>query len=205
MPILVGPLQVLLAMLPAILLGLGSALVALFKPRTFKLALRILWRLKLSVLLALAVIAGTAFGARAVFRNTGTVTNAETATHDWPTFRGGPQRTGAVAGSPSPTTSGINWTFASDAKTFHSSPAVVGNRLYATSAEVGVFSTRGAIYCLDADTGGVVWKAAPDGFRATFSSPAVSGKYLVTGEGLHQVKDGRITCLDVTRGGAVVS
>ena len=204
MPILVGPLQVLLAMLPAILLGLGSALVALFKPRTFKLALRILWRLKLSVLLALAVIAGTAFGARAVFRNTGTVTNAETATHDWPTFRGGPQRTGAVAGSPSPTTSGINWTFASDAKTFHSSPAVVGNRLYATSAEVGVFSTRGAIYCLDADTGGVVWKAAPDGFRATFSSPAVSGKYLVTGEGLHQVKDGRITCLDVTRGGAVL-
>ena len=50
-PILVGPLQVLLAMLPAILLGLGSALLALFKPRTFKLALRILWRLKLSVLL----------------------------------------------------------------------------------------------------------------------------------------------------------
>jgi outer membrane protein assembly factor BamB len=203
-PILVGPLQVLLAMLPAILLGLGSALLALFKPRTFKLALRILWRLKLSVLLALAVIAGTVFGARAVFRNTGTVTNAETATHDWPTFRGGPQRTGAVAGSPSPTTGGINWSFANDAKSFHSSPAVVGNRLYVTSAEVGVFSTRGAIYCLDADTGGVVWKAAPDGFRATFSSPAVAGKYLVTGEGLHQVKDGRITCLDVTRGGAVL-
>lgn len=203
-PILVGPLQVLLAMLPAILLGLGSALLALFKPRTFKLALRILWRLKLSVLLALAVIAGTVFGARAVFRNTGTVTNAETATHDWPAFRGGPQRTGAVAGSPSPTTGGINWAFASDAKTFHASPAVVGNRLYATSAEVGVFSTRGAIYCLDADTGGVVWKSAPEGFRATFSSPAVAGKYLVSGEGLHQVKDGRITCLDVTRGGAVL-
>ena len=32
----------------------------------------------------------------------------------------------------------------------------------------------------------------PEGFRATFSSPAISGKYLVTGEGLHQVRDGRI-------------
>ena len=203
-PILVGPLQVLLAMLPAILLGLGSALLALFKPRTFMLALRILWRMKLSVLLALAIIGGSVFGARAVFRHTGSVTSAETATQDWPAYRGGPRRTGAVAASPSPTTGGINWTFDSDAKTFHASPAVVGNRLYVTSAEVGVFSTRGAIYCLDADTGGVVWKSAPEGFRATFSSPAVSGKYLVSGEGLHQVKDGRITCLDVTRGGAVL-
>jgi outer membrane protein assembly factor BamB len=204
-PILVGPLQVLLAMLPAILLGLASALLALFKPRTFILALRILWRMKLSVLLALAVIGGTVFGARAVWRGaTGNVTSAETATQDWPAYRGGPQRTGVVAASPSPTTGGINWTFDSDAKTFHASPAIVGNRLYVTSAEVGVFSTRGAIYCLDADTGGVVWKSAPEGFRATFSSPAVSGKYLVSGEGLHQVKDGRITCLDVTRGGAVL-
>jgi outer membrane protein assembly factor BamB len=203
-PILVGPLQVLLAMLPAILLGLGSALLALFKPRTFMLALRILWRMKLSVLLALAVIGGTVFGARAVFRHTGSVTNAETATQDWPAYCGGPRRTGAIAASPSPTAGGINWTFDSDAKTFHASPAVVGNRLYVTSAEVGVFSTRGAIYCLDADTGGVVWKSAPVGFRATFSSPAVAGKYLVSGEGLHQVKDGRITCLDVTRGGAVL-
>ena len=203
-PILVGPLQVLLAMLPAILLGLGSALLALFKPRTFMLALRILWRMKLSVLLALAVIGGTVFGARAVFRHTGSVTNAETATQDWPAYCGGPRRTGAIAASPSPTAGGINWTFDSDAKTFHASPAVVGNRLYVTFAEVGVFSTRGAIYCLDADTGGVVWKSAPVGFRATFSSPAVAGKYLVSGEGLHQVKDGRITCLNVTRGGAVL-
>ncbi len=203
-PILVGPLQVLLAMLPAILLGLASALLALFKPRTFMLALRILWRLKLSVLIALAAIGATVLGVRAVWRGTtGTVGSAEAATRDWPAFRGGPQRTGAVAGSPSPAAGGINWTF-SDAKTFHSSPAIIGNRLYVTSAEVGVFSTRGAIYCLDADTGGVVWKTAPEGFRATFSSPAVSGKYLVTGEGLHQTQDGRISCLDVTRGGAVL-
>lgn len=204
-PILVGPLQVLLAMLPAILLGLGSALLALLKPRTFKLALRVLWRLKLSVLIALAILTGAVFGARAVVRNRETaVGETEAATRNWPAFRGGAQRTGALADSPSPVEGGIHWAFASEAKTFHSSPAILGNRLYVTSAEVGVFSTRGAIYCLDADTGGVVWKSAPDGFRATFSSPSIAGKYLVTGEGLHHVKDGRISCLDISRGGALL-
>ena len=204
-PIFVGPLQVLLAMLPAILLGLGSALLALFKPGTFKLALRILWRMKLSVLLAAGIIVGSVMGARAVWRrSTNGIGAAEASASEWAVFRGGARRTGAVAGSPSPVEGGINWAFASEAKTFHSSPAIVGNRLYVTSAEVGVFSNRGAIYCLDADTGGVVWKTVPDGFRATFSSPAVSGKYLVTGEGLHQTQDGRISCLDVTRGGALL-
>ncbi|MCE9610946.1 MAG: PQQ-binding-like beta-propeller repeat protein [Chthoniobacter sp.] len=208
-PILVGPLQMLLqmlaTMLPAILLGIASALLALVKPRTFKLAMRILWRLKGCLLLTLAVIVGAVFVAVATFRKpTGPVSQAETTTHDWPAFRGGAQRTGALADSPSPVEGGIKWAFASEAKTFHSSPAILGNRLYVTSAEVGVFSTRGAIYCLDADTGGVVWKSAPEDFRATFSSPSIAGKYLVTGEGLHTVKDGRISCLDISRGGALL-
>ncbi len=204
-PILVGPLQVLLAMLPAILLGIGSALLALFKPRTFKLALKVLWRLKLSVLFVGGAVAVTVFGARALWqRSQSGISAAEISGHEWLAFRGGLQRTGSVPGSASPVEGGINWVFADEAKTFHSSPAIVGNRVYVTSAEVGVFSTRGAIYCLDADTGGVVWKSVPEGFRATFSSPAVSGKYLVTGEGLHQTQDGRISCLDVTRGGALL-
>ncbi|HEV7402300.1 MAG TPA: PQQ-binding-like beta-propeller repeat protein [Chthoniobacteraceae bacterium] len=204
-PILVGPLQVFLAMLPAILFGIGSALLALFKPRTFKLALRLLWRMKVSIVLAIALLTGTVFAARAVWRNTtGAVREAEANAHDWPLFRGNARRTGAAESSGAPLEGGLNWAFAGEAKTFYSSPTVVGNRVYATSAEVGVFSNRGAIYCLDADTGGVVWKSVPEGMRATFSSPCVSGKYLVTGEGLHQVRDGRVTCLDITRGGAVL-
>jgi outer membrane protein assembly factor BamB len=204
-PIFVGPLQVLVAMLPAILLGIGSALLALFKPATFKLALKLLWRVKVSLLIAIAVVSGSVLAARAIWRNsTGMLGSAEASKHGWPTFRANAQRTGSVPSDASPLAGGINWTFASEAKTFHSSPTIVGNRIYATSAEVGVFSNRGAIYCLDADTGGVVWKSVPDGFRATFSSPSVSGKYLVTGEGLHQTRDGRILCLDVTRGGAVL-
>ena len=204
-PIFVGPLQVLVAMLPAILLGIGSALLALFKPATFKLAVKLLWRVKVSLLIAIAIVSGSVFAARAIWRNsTGTVGSAEASKHDWPTFRANAQRTGAVPSGASPLAGGINWAFANEAKTFHSSPTIVGNRIYVTSAEVGVFANRGAIYCLDADTGGVVWKSVPDGFRATFSSPSVSGKYLVTGEGLHQTRDGRIICLDVTRGGAVL-
>jgi outer membrane protein assembly factor BamB len=203
-PILVGPLQVLLALLPAILLGLGSAVVALCNPRTFLLVLKLIWRLKFSILVGVAVVWGLAIGVRTMARRLGGgVSQAEVGASEWNSFRGGAQRTGAVAGTPSPVEGGINWRF-SEAKTFHASPAIVGNRVYATSAEVGIFSTRGAIYCLDAESGAVVWKAAPEGFRATFSSPTVSGKYLITGEGLHQVKDGRITCLDVSRGGAVL-
>lgn len=204
-PIFVGPLQVFLAMLPAILLGLGSALLALLRPSTFRLALRLLWRVKLSVLLMLALLSGTVYAARAVWRSATTaVGQAEAGARDWPLFRGGLRRTGAAPNGDAPLEGGLNWAFASEAKTFYSSPAVVGNRVYITSAEVGVFSNRGAIYCLDADTGGLVWKSAPEGFRATFSSPAISGKYLITGEGLHQVKDGRVLCLDVQRGGAVL-
>ena len=204
-PILVGPFQVLLAILPAILLGIGSALLALFKPATFKLALRLLWRVKVSALIAVGLISGTVFAARALWRSAnGAVGKAESGAHEWPLFRGNTQRTGAVTSGTWPITGGINWAFASEARTFHSSPTIVGNRLYATSAEVGVFSNRGAIYCLDADTGGVVWKSVPEGFRATFSSPSISGKYLITGEWLHQTHDGRIICLDVTRGGALL-
>ena len=204
-PILVGPLQVFLAMLPAILFGIGSALLALFKPATFKLALRLLWRMKVSIIVAIVLVSGTVFAARAVWRSaTGAVGQTEAGAHDWPLFRGNARRTGAAESGGAPLEGGVNWAFASEAKTFYSSPTVVGNRVYATSAEVGVFSNRGAIYCLDADTGGVVWKSVPEGMRATFSSPSVSGKYLVSGEGLHQVRDGRVTCLDITRGGAVL-
>lgn len=204
-PVLVGPLQVLLAMLPAILIGIGSALLALFKPATFKLALRLLWRLKVSVIISVVLVAGTVYAARALWRSSGgAIGKAEAAANDWPMFRAGPRRTGASPTDAPPLEGGIKWAFASEAKTFYSSPAIVGNRVYGTSAEVGVFSDRGAIYCLDADTGGVVWKSVPGGFRATFSSPSISGKYLVTGEGLHQTRDGRILCLDVARNGAVL-
>jgi outer membrane protein assembly factor BamB len=56
---------------------------------------------------------------------------------------------------------------------------------------------RGAIYCLDADSGGLVWKAAPSGYVATFSSPVVAGGFLVCGEGLHYTLNARVFCMDL--------
>jgi outer membrane protein assembly factor BamB len=203
-PVLVGPLQVLLAILPALLLSLLTAVVALFKPSTFKKGVKLLWRLKLSVLVLAAMVAGAVFGLRAALAGRGAaVAEAEAVAYDWPMFRGNIQRSGAAPGTAAPTRGGLNWSFTAE-KTFYSTPTVVGNRVYVTSAEVGVFADRGAIYCLDADTGGVVWRSVPRGYRATFSSPSVAGNRLVVGEGLHLTRDARVVCLDLDRNGAVL-
>lgn len=62
-PVLVGPLQALLALAPAILLALAAALVALFSPRGVKAVLKFLWRQPIfAVLLAVLVVAiGTGY------------------------------------------------------------------------------------------------------------------------------------------------
>jgi outer membrane protein assembly factor BamB len=204
-PVLVGPLQVLLALLPALLASLGSLVLALFKPSTFKLLLRLAWRLKLPLLVLAALGYGLVLGVGALLPGRGgKASAAEAVRTDWPAFRGGLRRDGVAPGSPSPVQGGVNWAFTADTRTFYSSPAVVGNRVYISSADKGVFTDRGAIYCLDADNGAVVWKSAPPGFRATFSSPSVAGKYLVCGEGLHYTRDGRVVCLDVTQQGKLL-
>ena len=197
-PVLVGPIQVLLALLPGLLVALGGVLLSLFKPAVVKAGLKLLWRLKYYVLAAAAAVVGMGYAARLVAAGRGPdVSGREAGEHAWPLFRGSLARLGAMPGQPGPTAGGINWSSASVEKSFLSSPAVAGNRVYATSAQVGLFAERGAIYCFDADTGGVVWTCAPKGYRPTFSSPAVSGKRLVVGEGLHFTRDARVMCLDI--------
>lgn len=203
-PIIVGPLQVLMALLPVILVAIGSALLALFRPRTIKLLFRLLWRVKVTVILAVAVAIGLWVGMRAVWpRGGGPVSATDVGTNDWAIFRGTALRTGAVPGAESPTAGKINWAF-TEVKTLYSSPAIVGNRIYISTAEKGPFTDRGAIYCLDADTGGIVWRSAPDRYLATYSSPSVLGKYVVVGEGLHMTHEARVVCLDREREGKVL-
>ncbi|MFH1023657.1 MAG: PQQ-binding-like beta-propeller repeat protein [Planctomycetota bacterium] len=198
-PVLVGPLQALMALLPAILAALGGMLLAVFKPSAMKKFLQLLWAQKLQVLATVAVIAGLVYGCQALFPGwSGPVKELEKADRESPMFRGGPERRGVADNMPGPVESSINWAFTKDVRTFYSTPSVVGNRVYATSADKGPFRDSGAVYCLDADTGNVVWKVSPKGFRATFSSPAVSGKYLVCGEGLHFTRDARVFCLDIS-------
>jgi outer membrane protein assembly factor BamB len=202
-PVLVGPLQVLVAILPGLLALIGGALLAALKPSAIKATAIFAWRVKLQ-LLGIAVVVAGAIVAGSLLWPTGAAVAVEASESDWPMFRGGPQRTGAAAGSPGPAAGGVVWQSRTKAKTFFSSPAVVGNMVYATSVSLSAFGQgSGAIWCLDADSGSVVWRHRPSGYRPTFSSPAVhvsnEGKrFLVVGEGLHVTTDARIICLDIT-------
>lgn len=203
-PVLVGPLQALAAVLGPLLLGLAGLLLGLFRPSTFKLALRLLWRQKIALLCIALVVSGSVVLLGEIRAGGAPAAEPEITADSWPMFRGGPERRGAAGADRSPSSGGVNWSFASEAKTFYASPAVVGNRVYVTSAQTGVFEDSGAVYCLDADTGSVVWKSRPDGFRATFSSPSIHKSFLVCGEGLHFTQDARVVCLDLRGRGKVL-
>ncbi|MBL8799575.1 MAG: PQQ-binding-like beta-propeller repeat protein [Planctomycetia bacterium] len=196
-PVLVGPLQTLLALLPSLLLGVGTSLLALFKPTSFKRLLVLLWSQKLAVAVIAGLVASAVYFHGALLPPVVEAVSASDAGNSaWPMFRGGPDRRGTAGDDP--LRGGVQWSFSRDGiKTFYSSPAVVGNRVYAASADYGPLRDRGAIYSVDADTGKLVWEYSEGGYRATFSSPAVSGKYLVCGEGLHYTRDARIVCIDI--------
>ncbi len=197
-PILVGPLQTLLAILPGIALALLAALVSLAKPSVMKKLLLLLWSQKLAVGVFAALVAAGIYAWPRVFssRPAGAVAAVEQGNATWTLWRGGLARRGAALDAPDPTAGAVNGAFAPRGKAFYSSPAVVGNRLYATSAEYGAFKDEGRIHCLDADTRQLVWEFQADGYRSTFSSPAIDGKYLCVGEGLHYINNGRLFCLD---------
>ncbi|MDP6505235.1 MAG: hypothetical protein QF886_16550, partial [Planctomycetota bacterium] len=121
-PVLMGPLQVLLALVPVILAALGSALLALFRPQGMKLLLRLLWRLKIPLLVMAGFIWGTAKAIEAlasernpVNRQEGANPEARPLKQEWSMFRGGLTRRGAVLDGRSPTGGGRNWTFKPDA------------------------------------------------------------------------------------------
>jgi len=193
-PVLVGPFQAFLALLPTILAALGGLLVALFKPSTVKKLILFLWHQKIFSLCLILLIGGVVYGESVNWGVKPKVTDEQTG-DNWPAFRGGRFRRGYAPGDKDPVTPDPIWNYVRE-NTFYSSPTVVGNRIYATFADYGYFKDRGAILCIDADTGGEVWRYDGEGFRATFSSPAVQGERIVCGEGLHLTKDARIVCID---------
>ena len=151
-PVLIGPLQALLVMLPVIFAAIGTAMLSLFKPSTMKALGQFFWTQKIGVLTFLLVIG---MGIYAMgFINFGPPASPRVAGGDWIAFRGGPQRLGVVLGDDEPTRPARVWSYDKPA-TFYASPTVVGNRVYITSADKGVFSDSGQILCLDADNGGV--------------------------------------------------
>ncbi len=198
-PVLVGPLQALLAILPGILIALGGSILALFRPSAIKKLFKLLWAQKVVVVLVVLGVWGLFRLYPVVFAGSReAVSQANAGGEDWPLFRGGPDRRGAVPGAGEPAHGNVVWSFSHEGtKTFYSSPAVVGNRVYATSARYEYFKDQGAICSVDAHTGALVWAFTADNYRSTFSSPAVSGRYLVVGEGLHLTDDARIFCFDL--------
>ncbi len=196
-PVLVGPLQVLLTILPGLLLAALGGLAALFKPSAMKKGLQLLWRLKFTLVPVAAAVVGFIYLLPVVLPGDRAAAGERVEGRDWPMFRAGPARRGAPENAESPVQGGVQWTF-DHVPTFYSSPTVVGNRVYVTSADKGVYRDSGSIYCLDADTGAIVWVTRPDGYRATFSSPAVSGNRLVVGEGLHFTQNARVVCVDIS-------
>ncbi len=200
-PVLIGPLQVLIAIAPAIFVSVAGVILTLLKPSSMKRFAQLLWRMKFTLIPVVLLIVAACHWLPDLFRSTGSVGEAELSDQNWNMFRGCPARLGAAPGATGPLKGGVNWVFDSDVKTFYSSPTVVGNRIYITSADKGISRDSGAIYCLDADTGGIVWKTEPAKYRATFSSPSVQGNRLVCGEGLHFTQNARVFCLDLSEEG----
>ncbi|MFO0926202.1 MAG: PQQ-binding-like beta-propeller repeat protein [Gemmataceae bacterium] len=96
----------------------------------------------------------------------------------------------------------LRWSFRlPDKGAIASSPLVVGDRVYVAAAHDSVFRPYGAVYCLERDTGKVVWSFS-DGkkMKQVFSSPAVVGGKLYIGEGFHQDAECKVYCLDATKG-----
>ncbi len=200
-PALVGPLQALLVMLPAILVAVAGAIISMLKPRAIWAGIQLCWRLKVPLVAAALVVTAGVWAFNTIMPAGGAVAGEAAAGANWPLFRGNPQRTGAVAGTEGPNAGDVNWSYQGRGnEAFFASPAVVGNRVYISSANMNPLNLSGRIYALDADTGSVAWEAAPPGYDPTFSSPSVKGDYLVVGEGLHDTKDARVTCIDLSPG-----
>lgn len=214
LPVGVVPLIPALAgILPVILAAIGGAIVSLLKPSVLKAMLKVLWRNKFVVLAIVVAVVGLVYLKGYLNEKFGRGAGAAMQGQaDWSAFRGGPDRRGAVESDnhEDPVAGGVFWTFAKEAKTFYSSPALVGDSVLIASAEQGVFKDQGAIYRLDASTGAVIWRYMPKGYRATFSSPSYWERpatnnmpakgYVVCGEGLHFTADARIVCLSADKG-----
>lgn len=97
------------------------------------------------------------------------------------------------------------WSFEKRGTMFLSSPAVYGDRVFGASALVDVAENYGSVFCLDADTGRLIWEVEQINGRdlkAIYSSPALSedGRSVIVGEGLHYDENCALSCFDAETG-----
>ena len=214
-PQLLGPLSALLSVIPQILAVVGIAvLTAVVFARDWLKGL--FYRIRESVLLktislillfallggGVWVIYATLQSGQPYVTTTGGVRHeARPAKQSWAAFRGSVDRTGQLDNLPGPTNPTVSWLFKGEGGVvvdFSSSPAVVGSQVYIAAAQGSFFSSGGAVYCLDTDSGVDLWQY--DTSVQIFSSPTVVGERVYVGEGFHQDADCHLYCLDANNG-----
>lgn len=180
-----------------LLLTLFALVTAVRNRERFHLLLRFLWRQRIGVATYAAGVFGVCLllSGEADHPRNESVELPPRPSVDWPEYRGGPARTGALPGSRGPAAGEFLWT-AATGYTFYSSPAVDGDRVYASGFQRNV----GRIFCWNAATGELLWTVTPPRYQASVSSPVLAGDLLLIGEGLHSTTRGRVLALDLRAG-----
>ena len=88
-PVLVGPFQIFLAILPGLIAAIGGTVLALFRPTVIKTILQLLWRMKIQLLGVVAVVIGVIYFGLLIFAGS-LPGDQEGSQYDWRVFRGGP-------------------------------------------------------------------------------------------------------------------
>ena len=210
-PQLLGPLSALLSIIPQLLAVIGVAFLTAFVfARDWLKGL--FYRIResaflktITVILLLTIISAGVWvifsGLQYATTKGGVPLENQPAQQPWPAFRGGVTRTGQLDNLPGPTHPTISWLFKGTGGVvtdFSSSPAVVGAQVYITAAQGSLFSSGGAVHCLDANRGVSLWRY--DTSVQIFSSPTVAGGRVYVGEGFHQDADCHLHCLDANNG-----
>jgi outer membrane protein assembly factor BamB len=94
------------------------------------------------------------------------------------------------------------WTFEAEERgAILSSPRVEGDRVYVGAIHSSGLAHYGAVYCLERDTGQVLWRFTDDGdMQQLFSTPCLADGRLFIGEGLHEDRGCKFYCLDAATG-----
>ena len=96
----------------------------------------------------------------------------------------------------------VVWTFEQvERGAIVSSPLVADDRLYVGAIRDAGLSTSGAVYCLNRETGKVLWQFDDDGeMQHMYSSPCLADGRLYIGEGMHANQVCKFYCLDAASG-----
>ena len=206
-PGLIGPLQALLQMLPQMFAALAAILGGLLSNSYLRLLAhkyrKLLLFLGFLLLLGVAALVYSAQDRRQPLLATPTATPPAT-NQSWISFRGSLDGggSGALNGQPLSANPPTRWIHTDkDNAQYLSSPMAINGRCYVGASLFTASQAVGAIECLDAEDGKVLWRALTR--HPVFSSPVSANGLVYCGEGLHEDNDCKLYCLDAQSGKTV--